>query len=89
MAGRKEYQLAIKIAGEIERSLPASMRKTKSELRAISKTAAASSIQTSKSMKSMGDSIDKVNSVSNKVIKTLGKMAKVYRDQIHQAMIMS
>lgn len=77
MAGRKEYQLAIKIAGEIERSLPASMRKTKSELRAISKTAAASSMQTSKSMKSMGDSIDKVNSVSNKVIKTLGKMAKV------------
>lgn len=39
----KEYKLAIKIYGEMEKSLPAAARLTKGELRAISKEAAAAS----------------------------------------------
>lgn len=49
MAGNREYKMAIKIAGEIEKSFPNSMKMTKSELRAIAREASASSaaVQTS------------------------------------------
>lgn len=81
MAGRKEYQLAIKIAGEIEKSLPASMRNTRSELRAVSKDALKATSEMngafSASAKSVGASLDKINAVSNRVLKAVGKAVKV------------
>ncbi len=43
MASRKEYEIAIKIAGEIAKSLPASVSTTKSELNKIARHAVVSS----------------------------------------------
>lgn len=43
MSGNREYKMAIKIAGEIEKSFPNSMKMTKSELRAIAREAASAS----------------------------------------------
>lgn len=79
MAGhRKEYQLAIKIHGEMSKSLPAAAKLSKSELRAIAKEAAS----TSKSMR-MGfreglESTEKIFSSIERVgVKAFKTMAKV------------
>lgn len=79
MAGhRKEYQLAIKIHGEMSKSLPAAAKLSKSELRAIAKEAA----YTSKSMR-MGfqdglKSTEKVFSSIERVgVKAFKTMAQV------------
>lgn len=81
MASRKEYQLAIKIAGEIEKSLPQSARLAKSELRAISKEAVKSTQGMngafSRSSMSVTDSLTSINKVGDKVFKAVGKAAKV------------
>lgn len=81
MAGKKEYQLAIKIAGEIEKSLGKSVNVTKAELRSISREATKATYGMnsafSNSAKSVTSSLDKVNAVSNKVMKAVGKAAKL------------
>ena len=78
---RKEYELAIKIAGEIEKSLPASARLAKSELRSISKTAAKETFNTGKSFSLMSqnsvDALQRINKVGDKVFKAVAKGAKV------------
>lgn len=53
MAGgnRKEYKMYIKIAGEIDKSLPESARLSKAELRAIAREASAASAATSTSFR--------------------------------------
>lgn len=53
MAGgnRKEYKMYIKIAGEIDKSLPESARLSKAELRAIAREASAASVATSTSFR--------------------------------------
>lgn len=77
MASRKEYQLAIKIAGEIEKSLPASMRKTKAELRAISKDAVQQTSKFGNSVNKLSGDLNRINAVGTKVFKAIGKAAKV------------
>lgn len=83
MAGRRqtEYQMAIKIAGEIEKSLPKSMRLAKSELRAIAKEAAASGKTAGRSfgqhMEEIGSSLEKVNRIGDKVFHGIVKGAKI------------
>lgn len=78
---RKEYELAIKIAGEIEKSLPASARLAKSELRSISKTAAKETFNTGKSFSLMSqnsvNALQRINKVGDKVFKAVAKGAKV------------
>ena len=77
----KEYKLAIKIAGEVENSLKKSATISKSELRAISKEAARATYGMnnafSGSAKSIGTSLDKINKMSNKVLKTVAKAGKL------------
>jgi len=77
MTNRKEYQLAIKIAGEIEKSLPASMRKTKAELRAISKDAVQSTGKFGNSVNKLSGDLNRINAVGDKVFKAIGKTAKI------------
>ena len=81
MAGKKEYQLAIKIAGEIEKSLGKSVNVTKSELRSISREATKATYGMnsafSNSAKSVGSSLDRINAASNKMLKVVGKAAKL------------
>lgn len=80
MAGhRKEYQLAIKIHGEMSKSLPAAAKLSKSELRAIAKEAA----HTSKSMKmdlrdglkSTEKMFSSIERVGVKAFKTMAKVS--------------
>ena len=77
----KEYKLAIKIAGEVENSLKKSATISKSELRAISKEATRATYGMnnafSGSAKSIGTSLDKINKMSNKVLKTVAKAGKL------------
>ena len=70
MASRREYEMAIKIAGEIEKSLPKSARLAKSEIRSIANEA-------SKSSRSFDKSLTQVNKVGTKVFKAVGKAAKI------------
>ena len=53
MAGgdRKDYKMYIKIAGEIDKSLPESARLSKAELRAIAREASAASATTSANLR--------------------------------------
>ncbi len=80
MASRKDYELAIKIAGKIEKSLPKSVNLTKSELRAISREAARESAAMGKSFKNSVTDVNKqlhsINQVGDKVFKAVGKAAK-------------
>lgn len=76
MAGnRKEYKMAIKIAGEIDKSLPESVRLSKAELRAIAREASASSASTATSFrKGLAETkpmFDKVGRVAKKAFKTV------------------
>ena len=48
---RKDYKMYIKIAGEIDKSLPESARLSKAELRAIAREASAASAATSTSFR--------------------------------------
>lgn len=77
----KEYKLAIKIAGEVENSLRKSANLSKSELRAISKEAARATYGMnnafSGSAKSIGNSLDKINKMSNSVLKAVAKAGKL------------
>ena len=83
MAGSsKEYKLAIRIAGEIDKSLPNSLRLTKSELRAIAKeTAMASkSGNITRKLQNVSSGLEDINQVGTKVfgaIKTGAKTAAV------------
>lgn len=74
MASNKEYTLAIKIAGEVEKSLSAATGKTKKELRALAREAALAQLKVDTSftgtMKTMGKGIDKVWDGSVKAVKT-------------------
>lgn len=79
MAGsRREYQLAIKIHGEMSKSLPAAAKLSKSELRAIAKEAA----YTSKSMKmDLRDGLKSTEKIFSSIervgVKAFKTMAKV------------
>lgn len=74
MADRnKEYKLAIKIAGEVEKSLSSATGKTKKELRELAREAALAQLKVDKSftgtMKTMGKGIDKIWDGSVKAVK--------------------
>ena len=83
MAGSsKEYKLAIRIMGEIDKSLPNSLRLTKSELRAIAKeTARASnSGNITRKLQNVSSGLEDINRVGTKVfgaVKTGAKAAAV------------
>ena len=79
MAGNRDYKMAIKIAGEIEKSFPSSVRLTKSELRSIAKEASASSASMSSSFRQGIDAtepmFDKIGRAAAKTFKTAVKTA--------------
>ena len=54
MGRNKEYELAIRIAGEIDKSFPKSMQLSKAELRAIAKEAAQTQRELSNTSRNMG-----------------------------------
>ena len=59
MSKSKEYELAIKIAGEVEKSFYESTRLTKNELKAIAKQAASTAMAAEASYGSFGEKISK------------------------------
>lgn len=75
MAGgnRKEYKMYIKIAGEIDKSLPESARLSKAELRAIAREASAASATTSanlrKGLQETKPMFDKFSHAAKKALK--------------------
>lgn len=79
MAKSKEYELAIKIAGEVERSFTESMGVTKKELNSIAKAAAKSTSGTEKTFQSglteVGGLFQSVGKTAGKVFKTITKAA--------------
>ena len=91
MAGRNtEYKMAIRIAGEIDKSLPKSMKMSKAELRAIAKEAAYAEKEFSKTSKQMGKGLFDASALKEtkgfftaiekagvKAFKTIGKASAV------------
>ena len=77
-AGRKEYQMAIRIAGEIHKSLPEAAKVTKSELRAIAKEAARSSQEAKAGWDwdGVSDSLQGVNKVGTAAFRAIKNAAK-------------
>lgn len=76
MAGSsKEYKMYIKIAGEIDKSLPESARLSKAELRAIAREASAASATTAtsfrKGLQETKPMFDKVGRAAKKAFKTV------------------
>ena len=75
MAGgdRKDYKMYIKIAGEIDKSLPESARLSKAELRAIAREASAASATTSanlrKGLQETKPMFDKFSHAAKKALK--------------------
>ncbi|MBO4394761.1 MAG: phage tail tape measure protein [Eubacterium sp.] len=70
MASRRDYEIAIKIAGEIEKSLPKSSRLAKAELRSIANEAA-------KDTQKFNKSITRMSKISDKAFRAVGKAVKV------------
>ncbi len=74
MAGNREYKMAIKIAGEIDKSFPNAAKLTKSELRAIAKEASSSSSSMSATFRQginqTQPMFDKMGRVAKKAVKT-------------------
>lgn len=82
MPSSKDYKLAIRIAGEIDKSLPNSMKLTKTELRALAKDAAIAtdSGKWNKRFRDVSSGLEGVNRVGSKVfgaIKTGAETAAV------------
>lgn len=80
MAGsRRDYEMAIKIAGEIEKSFPNAVKATKSELRAIAREAASSSGSMGMSFRDginqTQPMFDKMGRVAKKAFKTVATAA--------------
>ena len=89
MAGRNtEYKMAIRIAGEIDKTFPKSMQLSKAELRAIAKEAAQAEKEFSKTSKQMGKGLFDASALKEtkrfftaiekagvKAFKTIGKAA--------------
>ncbi|BBF42008.1 phage tail length tape-measure protein [Lachnospiraceae bacterium KM106-2] len=77
----KEYKMAIKIAGEIEKSFMTSMNISKKELRSIAKTAAKSNMsvreQFNAGFDQVGKGYSKIASVGKKAFIATAKAAKV------------
>ena len=77
MAKNKEYQMAIKIAGQVEQSFKTSMGLTERQLKAIARQAAASSNETRHSLSSgFADASKVMNTFSNGAMKALKAVAK-------------
>lgn len=89
MAGRNtEYKMAIRIAGEIDKTFPESMKLSKAELRAIAKEAAQAEKEFSRTSKQMGKGFFDASALKEtkgfftaiekagvKAFKTIGKVA--------------
>lgn len=80
MARNKEYELAIKIAGEVERSFLKSTKLTKRELQSIARTAARTSSDIKNSfghgINTLNGTFDTMSSTATKAFKTTTRAAK-------------